>query len=163
MYNPYFQRYIDLVPQGDFSAVFETNTKDIADFFEGISPNKHNYRYAPEKWTIKQVLLHLIDTERVLSYRALVAARGDSNTPLPAMDEDAYAAATNPSDRTMKDMIAEFKAVRAASGHLLLSLSDEDTNCSCNMPGHHTSINALGYIIVGHTLHHMAVIKERYL
>lgn len=162
-YNPYYQRYIALVPQGDFPAVFETNTKVIADFFEGIGPDKHNYRYAPEKWTVKQVLLHLTDTERVMAYRALVAARGDNSTPLPAMDEDAYAAATNPAERSMEDMVAEFRAVRAASGHLLFSLSEEDTKRSCNMPGHHTSINALAYIIVGHSLHHMNVVQERYL
>lgn len=162
-YNPYFQSYINLVPEGDFSDLLDKNTVDALRFFEDIEPEKHNYRYAEGKWTIKDILMHLIDTERVMSYRALVAARGDSNSPLPYMDEDAYAQNVNTFDRDMDSLIDEFAVVRSATGYLFEYLTDEQSQRIGNAHAHPITPRALYYIIIGHVQHHINVIQERYL
>ena len=162
-YNQYFQSYIILVPEGDYFDLLEQNTADAVRFFEEIEPEKHNYRYAEGKWTIKDVLMHLIDTERVMSYRALVAARGDSKTPLPYMDEDAYAQNVNTFDRDMDSLIDEFMVVRSATGYLFEYLTDEQSKLIGNAHAHPITPRALGYIIIGHVQHHINVIQERYL
>lgn len=162
-YKPYFQKYIDLVGEGSFAETLSRNTATAMDFFRQLPEDKHNYRYAPGKWTIKDVIMHLIDTERVMSYRALVAARGDSETPLYMMDEDKYAANVDVSNRSMESLLREFEAVRVASESLFTNLSDEQSQRSGNAISYTVTPRALGYIIVGHAEHHMNIIRERYL
>ena len=162
-YNPYFDRYIGLVPDGDFDALLAENTDKTIDFFEDIPAEKHNYSYSAGKWTIKQVLMHIIDTERVMSYRAFVAARGDNTSILPSMDENHYAASADVSGRSMTDLIDEFIAVRAATATIYAHLTDAQSRFPARGETHPFTARALGYIMIGHIMHHFRVTSERYL
>ena len=162
-YNPYFQKYISLVGEGNFSALLNEGTDKAIRFFEQIPAEKHNYRYAADKWTIKEVLMHIIDTERVMTYRALVAGRGDSTTPLHPMDENEYARNTDVTARSMDSLLKEFTAVRTASAMLLEHLTEDQTKLPGNTTGHIVTPRAIGYILIGHVQHHTNVIVERYL
>lgn len=162
-YKPYFQRYIDLVPGGSFSDLVADNTKRVIDFFSIIPAEKLDYRYAAGKWTIKDILQHINDTERVMAYRALVTARGDSQTPLHTMDEDFYAANANGSSRSIESLIAEFSAIRESTVHLFSNVSEEQTRAQGNAIDYKVTPRALAWIILGHPLHHINVINQRYL
>lgn len=162
-YNPYFQGYIDLVPEGDFLELLKLNSAAAISFFERIPAGKHNYRYAEGKWTIKELLIHITDAERVFSYRALVAARGDNKTPLHPMDDQLYVQQALVQGRIYDDLVAEFKAVRSATEKLFESMAESQTVFKADGVSAPVTARALGYIIVGHMMHHMAVIKERYL
>jgi hypothetical protein len=162
-YKPYFQRYIDLVNEGDFLEELQKNKMETVQLFKSISSNKHNYRYAEKKWTVKEVLMHMIDTERGFSYRILVCARADGKTPLYPMDEDMYAANVDVTNRTMDSLIKEFEVVRESATILFENLTaDQSTFLGDNIT-HKISARALGYILIGHVKHHNNVIKERYL
>lgn len=164
-YNPYFKKYIDLVPEGDFLFLLKQNLNEAVSFFESIPFEKHNYQYAVGKWTIKEVLMHIMDTERVMSYRALVSARADKTTILYTMDEDLYAAAANVniSRRTMEDLLIELKAIRVATEKLYENITENQSKFLASGLTHPISARALGYIMIGHVLHHLNVVKERYL
>jgi hypothetical protein len=162
-YNPYFQSYIDEVPEGDFLEVLYQNTKASSEFFENIPAEKHNYRYAADKWNIKELLIHIIDAERVFSYRALVASRGDDKVVLPHMDDHLYVQNAIVAGRLYDDLVAEFKAVRNATEKFFETVSDKQSSFKAKTETHPITARALGYIIVGHMMHHMKVIGERYL
>ena len=161
--NPYFQKYIALVPARDFNEMFRMNGQQAIHFFNSIPADKHNYAYAADKWTIKQVLMHIIDTERVMSYRALVAARADSTTVLHGMDENSYARNADVTDRTMESLISEFAAVRAATGKIYEHITEDQSRFLAKGDTYPFSARALGYIMAGHVLHHLQVTNERYL
>lgn len=163
-YRPYFQRYIDLVPQGDIMDVLKQQAEEARAFFTAMPAEKHDYRYAEGKWSIKQVLMHITDTERVMSYRALVAARGDRTTILYNMDENQYADASPYTGRTMDDIVEEFNMVRGSTIKLLVNITEQQSvQPAYNADGTYFTSRALAYIIAGHLLHHKQVIKERYL
>jgi len=126
-------------------------------------PEKLDYKYAEDKWSIKEVLMHIIDTERVFAYRALAAARGDNVTPHYRMDEELYAKNVEVSDRTVQSLISEFKAVRSSTKELFGNLTDAQSKRSCNIVTHPMTARAIGYFIIGHAQHHLNVIEERYL
>lgn len=163
-YRPYFQRYIDLVPDGDIVDILATQQDDVVQFFSSLPADRHDYRYAEGKWSIKQVLMHIVDTERVMSYRALVAARGDVTTVLYGMDENLYAENAPYPGRPMQDILEEFSSVRRASVKLFAHLTAEQSTAPAqNQDGTYFTPRALAYIIAGHIPHHINVIKERYL
>lgn len=162
-HNPYFRRYIDLVKEGNYADLLHNNTTTAVHFFETLPVDKHNYRYAEGKWSIKEVLMHIMDTERVMSYRALAAARGDNKSSLPSMDENNYAANADVTNRTMQDLLEEFKAIRTATAKLFLNMTESQTILLANVAGFPTSARALGYVIIGHVQHHLTITKERYL
>lgn len=162
-YNPYFDRYISLVPAGDFHELFAENTDKTIRFFEGIPAEKHNYSYGAGKWTVKEVLMHITDTERVMSYRAFVAARGDNSGILPSMDENHYAASADVSGRTMESLIEEFATVRAATATIYAHITDAQSRFPARGETHPFTARALGYIMIGHIMHHFKVTSERYL
>jgi len=161
-YSPAYQKYFDLVPDGDYMELLEQNAHATVQFFERIPLDKHDYRYAEGKWTIKEVLIHVIDTERVFAYRALAAARGDE-TPVYRMDEELYARNVDVSKRAIGDLISEFKAVRKCSEYLFENVSDEQSKCWCNVVTHPMSVRAIGYFLIGHVHHHVGVVEQRYL
>jgi uncharacterized damage-inducible protein DinB len=161
-YHPNYQKYFDLIPKGDYMHVLVQNTIETVEFFDTIPPEKHDHRYAEGKWTIKEVLMHIIDTERVFAYRALAAARGDA-TPVYRMDEELYARNVNVSNRTMGDLISEFKTVRKATEFLFKNMTDEQSMRSCNVVAYPMSARAIGYFMIGHVLHHVGVVGVRYL
>ncbi len=162
-HNPYFQKYIDLVPDAPFPQLIRENTERAVRFFGQIPPDKQEYRYAPGKWTPKDVLMHLVDTERGMSFRALLAARGDDQTPLYPMDEDMYANNVDTSARSMDSLLAEFAAVRSATEMLLTTMPEDKTTLTCSVVGYNTSVRAWAYIMLGHVDHHVNVVGERYL
>jgi len=162
-YQGNYQKYFDLVPEGAYLELLVQNSKDTVRFFEAIPKEKLDYGYAPGKWTIKELLMHLIDTERVFSYRALVAARGDAATPHYRMDEELYANNVNVSQRTLESLLAEFQAVRSSTEKLFESLTDAQSKARCNVVTHPMSARAIGYFMIGHVRHHLKIIEERYL
>ena len=161
-YHPDYQKYFDLIPDGDYLQLLQRNTNEIIDFFNTIPREKHDYRYAERKWTIKEVLMHMIDTERVFSYRALAAARGDAS-PVYRMDEELYASNVDVSSRTMLDLISEFKTVRSSTESLFKNMTEEQSKRSCNVVTHPMSTRAIAYFIIGHVLHHTGVVRDRYI
>jgi len=162
-YDPYFQRYIDLVPEGDIQQLMLENKESTSRFFRNIPADKYDYRYAPRKWTIKEVLMHIVDTERVMAYRAFVAARGDNDTVLYRMDENKYAAAVDVTKRSMDDIIAEFEAVRGATAFIYHNLSEDESKFMARGEKHPCTARGLSYIMIGHIEHHLNIISERYI
>ncbi len=162
-YNPYFQNYIDLVEEGEFISTLKQNSRDCIAFFNAIPEIKHNYRYALEKWTIREILMHVIDTERSFAYRTFVCARGDHQTILYPMDDHQYMAHTNANARTIENLLEEFTAVRRNSEILFEHLTEEQSRFKGNAGEHNITARALGYIIIGHLMHHLNIIKTRYL
>ena len=162
-YNPYFDRYINLVPDGDFHELLMANSDKAVRFFESIPPEKHDYRYANNKWSIKESLMHLIDTERVMSYRALVAIRADTTTLLNDMDENRYAANADVDGRSLTSLIAEFAAVRSATISLYRYITEAQSRFRARGTSYPFTARALGYIMIGHVEHHFNVITQRYL
>jgi uncharacterized damage-inducible protein DinB len=122
-YHENYQKYFDLVPEGAYLESLRQNSKETVRFFAALPKEKFDYRYAPGKWTIKELLMHLIDTERVFCYRALAAARGDT-TPHFRMDEELYAKNVDVSPRTLESLLSEFQAVRTASERLFENITD---------------------------------------
>ena len=161
-YHPAYQKYFDLIPDGDFLKILTQNTTETVDLFEALPPEKHDYRYAEGKWTIKQLLMHIIDTERVFAYRALAAARRDES-PVYRMDEELYAGNVDVSNRTLADLVSEFKSVRSATEFLVKNLTDEQGQRLCNVVTHPMTARAISYFMIGHVLHHIGIVRERYL
>lgn len=162
-YHSFFNGYIQLVPEGDLLQLFDDNATKVKSFFSSVPKEKHDHRYQPDKWSIRQILLHLTDTERVMSYRALSIARGDSESYFPSMDENLFAKNAIVDQRSIDDLLDEFATVRKASVFLFSNLSDEQMMYTGYVMKERTTTRALGFIIAGHCLHHINVIQERYL
>jgi len=162
-YYPGYQQYLDLVERENFFEQFDNITNETVEFFKSISHDKLNYRYAENKWTIKDVFMHIIDTERGFSYRAIVCIRKDNKTPLYAMDEDSYAKNVNVAERSIESMVKEFQAVREGFRILFENCTEEQASFLGNHIEYNITARALGYISIGHTKHHINIIKERYL
>jgi hypothetical protein len=161
-YKPVYQKYIDLTNQSDFFNQFDANTNAVIDLYNSINPDKYNYRYQPNKWSIKDVLMHIIDTERGFSYRAIVCIRQDANTPLYGMDEDFYAKSVDLTNRNIESIIEEFIIVRKSFRILFENCTEAQSSFLGQGIDHSISARALGYIAIGHAKHHLTVIEERY-
>jgi hypothetical protein len=157
----YYHRYINQVPENDLMTALENQTGSFIKLLKKIPAEKVNYRYAKGKWTIKEVLQHIIDTERVFAYRALCFARGES-APLPSFDENLYADNSKASKRDWKDLIEEFKAVRQSTYYLFDSLDKKQLDSTGVASGNPVYVLGLCYIVVGHVHHHVNILKERY-
>jgi uncharacterized damage-inducible protein DinB len=162
-YATSYQKYFDLVSDGDYLSLLRQNSIETINYFEKIPDEKLDYKYAEDKWTIKEVLMHIIDTERVFSYRGLVAARGDSTTPHYRMDEELYAKNVVVSHRALESLLSEFKAVRASTEQLFGNLTDAQSELRCNIVTYPMTARAIGYFLIGHIQHHLNIIEERYL
>ncbi|MFI5185197.1 MAG: DinB family protein [Chitinophagales bacterium] len=158
----FYHNYINHVRENDLMTAFKNQTPFVIDFFQNLPADKIDYAYAAGKWTIKEVLQHIIDAERVFSYRALRFARKDP-TPLPGFDENLFAENSKAGKRSWDDLLEEFKAVRKATQWLYSSFDDEQLNATGTSNNNSNYVLAFGYISVGHSLHHLNVIKERYL
>jgi len=159
---PYYSRYIDRVPDGDLVAQLGKQLMDTTALLAGLSAERENFAYAPGKWTVKQVVLHLCDVERVMGYRALTFARNDP-TDLPGFDENTWADVATGSGRALADIVEEFRAIRAATIHFARHLTPEELARRGNANGKPVSVRALLYIIAGHETHHAELFRERYL
>lgn len=158
----YFQIYIDQVAEKELPAAFTNQSGVIKDFLPSISEEKSNHAYAEGKWTLKELLQHIIDTERILSYRALCFARKEP-AMLPGFEEDEYAAASNGNNRTWKNLMEEFIAVRRSTLFLFDSFTPEMLTYAGKANNNSFTVSNLGYIIVGHFNHHKRIMEERYL
>ena len=158
----YFQRYIDQVKEDDLVSAFKNQMPPAEIFFQSISEELSKRKYAEGKWTIKEVLQHIIDAERVFGYRALCFARKE-DSPLPSFDENGYAANSNANDRKWEDLIAEFSSVRKSTEYLYNSFPAEAMNAIGKASDYTMGVSSLGFVIVGHVNHHIRIIQERYI
>jgi len=161
-YKSYYQTYISKAGQHKLLDGLELSFNNTLDFYNTLPSEKLEYAYADGKWTIKEIIQHLIDTERVFTYRALSIGRGDS-TNLPGFDENAFAANSSANKRTMLSLIEEYTHLRNASLQLYNSFSNEMLLETGIASGGNLSVRAIGFILIGHETHHCEVIRERYL
>lgn len=161
-YAAYYGKYIDLVPAGSVIDTLRLQMTDTISMLGSLTAEQANHRYSPEKWSIKQVIGHLIDTERIFAYRALRFARNDK-TPLPGFEQDDYVLNADFDSRSIGDLSGEYGHVRAASIDLFGHITEEvwDRRGTANQA--EASVRALAWIIGGHELHHKEVIRTRYL
>ncbi|MFD2371135.1 DinB family protein [Brevibacillus sp. GCM10020057] len=160
-YNVYYTSYVDLVPEGVLLPLLLEQLEETTAKFSSLTEEQQDRRYAPGKYTVKEVLGHIIDTERIMSYRLLRIARGDQ-TPLAGYDDEAYVAAGAFATRPMKDMVEEFRAVRLSTVALLKGVPDHAWSRSGIANDSEITARALAYIIAGHERHHLRVLAERY-
>lgn len=161
-FNPYYRTYISKAEYPDIVEGLQKSKKEFIDFMNSLQREKLTYAYAEGKWTIAEVLQHLIDTERIFAYRALRFARNDK-TPLMGFDQDAYVPNSNANDYSNTELIEDFEAVRNSSITLFKGFDDEMLLKVGEASGSPMSVRAVGYILAGHQKHHLEVIKERYL
>jgi uncharacterized damage-inducible protein DinB len=162
-YPEYASMYIDLLPDdGLVLTHLEENFRITKDFILSLPEERLLYRYAPGKWTIKEILVHIIDDERIYSYRALRFARND-NTKLPGFEQDGFTLHSNSNERELKNIFDEYEAVRKATIALFNGLNDEALTREGTADGKKATVRALAYHIAGHELHHINIIKEKYL
>ncbi len=161
-YASYYHAYISKVSGDDLLQVLEQSMKETLAFFRAIPEDKWEHRYAPDKWTIKEVLQHLTDGERVFAYRSLAIARGDK-TSLPGFDEKDYARNGNANQLSPEALLTEYESVRMATLGLFRNMSAEAAKIIGTANNAPSSARALGFCIAGHELHHREVVAERYL
>ena len=163
-YNPFYEGYIQLASAGNQPILkrLKSQLNAIDDFLADIPANKHDYAYADGKWTVKQVISHLIDTERVMTYRAMRIARNDQ-TDLPGYNQDAIVANTDIDKYSYEDLVDELVMLRQANLFFFKCLTDDDMRKKGTANGHVVSAGALLFIIYGHIEHHFNILKEKYL
>jgi len=160
---PFYQRYINLVPDdGNLLIHLEDIFADTEEMINPLTEEQMEYRYAPGKWTIKDMLVHLSDCERIFIYRALRFSRGDQ-TPLAGFEESEYAQFAGANERDKEDIMREYSRVREASIAFIESLSDEALNRVGTANGYPVSVRLIINLIYGHQKHHLNVLRERYL
>jgi hypothetical protein len=160
-YAPYHEQYISLVSSTDIGSALEAQRVQMLQLFAGRSERDGKFRYQADKWSVKEVLGHIADTERIFSYRALRIARGDQ-TPLAGFEQDDYVRSGSFGERTLVNLVEEFAAVRGASVALFRSLNDEAWSRRGVANNHELTVRALGFITAGHELHHRRILEERY-
>ena len=161
-HDPYYSRYIDLVPDGDIVSILETQIGDTVALFDGLDEGRAGSAYEPGKWTVKEVVGHLSDTERIMAYRALRIARGDRR-PIEGFDQDPYVRNANFGRHTLRTLVDELQTVRRASLALLRGLDAGDWTRRGTANNAEVTPRALAFIMAGHELHHRRILKDRYL
>jgi len=159
-YPAWGETYIKLV-DGDILSILTQQTTDFSDFINSLS-DVADYAYAPGKWTIKELIGHIIDTERILVYRLMSFARGEKQA-LPGFEEDEYVAGAHFSDRSLQSFAKEFELLRRANLLLIQSLNEKDLNNAGTASGRQITVRAIVFILAGHIMHHISIIKDRYL
>lgn len=161
-YAAYYKPYIQAIGEVVLLEELENSLLHFLEFLNSIPVEKHEYRYAEGKWTVKDIVLHLIDAERIFAYRALRIARKDK-TPLPGFEENEYVESAFANHRTLYDLQEEFITVRKATICLFKTFSDEQLQQIGVASENSVSVRAIGFIIIGHQKHHQRIIFERYL
>ena len=161
-FAPYYAGYVAKVPDGDLLQTLDAGLSDYTTAFGALPEARGGFAYAPGKWTLRELLGHVIDAERVFAYRAMRIARGDT-MPLPGFDEKAWVPASRANERTLADLLAELRVVRAATVALLRHLPDDAIGRTGTASENPVSVRALAWIIAGHPIHHLGVVRERYL
>ncbi|MGX1930325.1 DinB family protein [Flagellimonas sp. 2504JD4-2] len=161
-YNPFYHNYVQSVGEGPLLSELEKGRDELISFLETIPESKMDFAYAEDKWTLAELLVHIIDAERVFQYRALRFARNDK-TALAGFDQDIYVPQSNAGARTMKNMLEEYKVVRESTLVLFRSFDEEALKRIGVASGSEMSTRAMGFVICGHQAHHLKIIRERYL
>ncbi len=156
-----FERYVSLVREEDVLVVLERQPAQLEAALGSVTPERSLYRYAPAKWTIRQLVGHVADVERTFGYRAMCIARGDP-AALPGFDEDAYAENAGHDGRDLADILAEFAALRASHVRMLRGLSGAAWARRGVANGHAITVRAQAFVMAGHVRHHMGVLASRY-
>ena len=164
-YNPFYSTYVDKVPAGDILQILASHLGEprvLAERALALDPARGDHRYAPGKWSLKEVFGHVIDTERLFSHRTLAISR-DPATPQPGMDQELWAAGGGHAERTLDDLATEWESARAATLTLAESLTPAQLAARGQASGFEITPKALLWILAGHWIHHRGVIEERYL
>jgi len=161
-YVPYQKMYLDLVEDRPIVVSLGESMNEFTTFFSSIKEDRLSFSYQEGKWTIKELMLHMIDTERVFQYRALRFSRND-RTSLPGYDENLYVPNSNANNRSLTSLLEELTAVRNSTIALFNSFDEEILLIIGNSDGNTMSVRAVGYVILGHQIHHINIVKERYL
>ncbi len=161
-YAPYYEKYIQLVKGESVDEIIKNHSSALKDFYNNLPESKADFAYADKKWTVKELLQHLIDAERVFSYRALRISRKDE-TPLPSFDENSFAENSNAGKRNLDSLKKEWNAVRTSTDLLLQSFTNEQLNERGVAGNNPVTGNAIAFIMYGHLLHHQNILTERYL
>jgi hypothetical protein len=161
-YAPYFAPFVQLVPEGRFLDIYKQQTEAALTLLKNVDEERQYFRYADGKWTLKEVLGHIIDSDRVFSYRVLRVARGDQ-TPLPGFDENLFTAGSNYNDRTWIDLLEEYEATHRSTLCLYRGLSSEAWTKLGTVSQVETTARALAYSSLGHELRHVDTIRTKYL
>ena len=160
-YAPFYHGYVASVPDGDVVALMRASGRELLDTVATIPEDRGGFRYGEGKWSIREMLGHIIDAERIFAYRALRIARGDT-TPLASFDENEYVKTAGSETRTLSNLARELGAVREASVQLFESFADDAWGRSGVASGKNISVRALAYITAGHAMHHLKILRERY-
>ncbi len=161
-YAPDYERYISLVPEEDVLTLLERQFETTLEILRGIAEEKGDFRYAEGKWSIKELVGHMLDSERIFGYRALRFARNDQ-TPLPGFEQDDYVANGGFGERSLSGLIDELEYLRKANLSFFRHLDEEAWMRSGSANDNLISVRAIAYIIAGHETHHMRVLREKYL
>lgn len=161
-FQKYIQRYLDLIPSENCLEELKLIGEKTVSLFSFLTEEQSKFAYAEGKWTLKEVLLHLSDTERVFQYRILAFAR-DEKFELPGFDEENYAANSFANERGLESLLEEYQLVRQSSQILLETLSPKVLNNIGTANGNQISVETICKLIVGHNIHHLNVVEERYL
>lgn len=161
-FEKYIQRYLDLIPSADWLQELNNTGEKTIELYSGLTEEQSLFAYAEGKWTLKELLLHLSDTERVFQYRILAFARGDQNE-LPGFDEEMYAENSFANQRSLGSLVEEYRLVRKSSRMLLETLHLSVAGNTGTANGNRLSVETIGKLIVGHNEHHLNMINERYL
>ena len=161
-YDPYYERYISLVKAEDIVAALQKQAQETRDLLSKVSADRADLRYAPGKWSVKEVLGHVNDTERIMSYRVLRIARGDK-TPIEGFEQDDYIAGGKFGRRTIDDLLQEFMTIRNATIQLIRHLDAEAAERRGMANNKEISARAIVFVIAGHELHHRRILQEKYL
>ena len=162
VHDPYWNRYIDLVEQADVAAALKAQERELAESFDAIGEERSTFRYAAGKWSIKQLVNHVADTERIFGYRALSIARGDTRS-LPGFDEQLFAANADSDRRAFHEIAGEMLSVRRSTIALFDGLSAAAWDRVGTANDNRISVRSLAYVTAGHARHHLNVLRERYL
>jgi len=160
-YAPYYERYISLIQENDILATLDRQRREMVLLLSGLSEEQGDFRYAPEKWSAKQVLGHVCDTERVFAYRALRIARGDA-TPMEGFEQDDYVKNGPFARHVIDEVIEDYIAVRRATISLLRSLEEAAWSRRGVANKNEVTVRAIAYTIAGHEVHHRRILEEKY-
>lgn len=161
-FAPFYATYVDKVPSGDVLEILSRGLSETVELLESVPSDTETYRYEEGKWSIREVVGHIADAERVFAYRAFCMARGES-AELPGMDQLVYAQGSNASERSLLELSAEFCAVRHATLELFRGLTDVALSRSGMASGVSFTVRTFPFIIAGHEVHHRQILREQYL
>ena len=161
-YNPYYEKYISLIEDGELMSALERQPSELRSMLNGLDEEKGKHAYADGKWSIKEVLSHLIDGERIFSYRVLRISRGDE-TPIEGFEQDGYSENSHANERSFEDLLEELSLQREANIRMLKNLRNDDWKRFGTASQSPVSVRALGFIMAGHVRHHINILKGQYL